>query len=113
AAALQVNKIKNRVLKLTGAVQRNKIRIAQPATAAAGTDTSSLGDRAVSVVLFIQRCPFPAPLPLPLALDAGLAVPLRVRRFHRHPFSVRHPHTVPAPLLDSSAAHVPTPLSFE
>ncbi|KAJ7099134.1 hypothetical protein C8R44DRAFT_988649 [Mycena epipterygia] len=42
--AFQVNKIKNGVLKFTGAVQRNKIRITQLATAAAGTDTSSLGD---------------------------------------------------------------------
>ncbi|KAJ6605073.1 hypothetical protein B0H10DRAFT_1922793, partial [Mycena sp. CBHHK59/15] len=40
AAALQVGKIKNKVLKLTGEVQQIKIKIAQ--AAAAGDDTSSL-----------------------------------------------------------------------
>ncbi|KAJ7512816.1 hypothetical protein B0H11DRAFT_9291 [Mycena galericulata] len=40
AAALQVGKIKNKVLKLTGEVQQIKIKIAQ--AAAAGSDTSSL-----------------------------------------------------------------------
>ncbi|KAJ7677592.1 hypothetical protein B0H17DRAFT_1206874 [Mycena rosella] len=40
AAALQVGKIKNKVLKLTGEVQQIKIKIAQ--ATAAGQDTSSL-----------------------------------------------------------------------
>ncbi|KAF7342210.1 NAD(P)-binding protein [Mycena venus] len=40
AAALQVGKIKNKVLKLTGEVQQIKIKIAQ--AAAAGSDTSDL-----------------------------------------------------------------------
>jgi hypothetical protein len=40
AAALQVGKIKNKVLKLTGEVQQIKIKIAQ--AAAAGESTASL-----------------------------------------------------------------------
>ncbi|KAJ7120126.1 hypothetical protein C8R44DRAFT_982031 [Mycena epipterygia] len=66
-AALQLNKIKNRVLKLTGAVRRNKIRIAQPAAAAAGTDTSSLGDRATPDSRCLHACTAFTAIPFPFA----------------------------------------------